>query len=135
MVSIFILAFSVCALVRFGISQWRAIWMTTASQPLSESLQIATGIEEAAVGGQDFRALVELSNKLCPDLKRASPWLREVSIYYRVVVGVEQVFRHKVPSLSVWASREMQYCARYVAVLLDQNLTVNLDRQLAARTN
>jgi hypothetical protein len=135
MVSFLILVFSVGALLKFGISQWRAIWMTTASQPLSESLQMAVGIDGAAIGGQDFGALVELSNKLCPELKVASPWLREVSIYYRMVLGLEQVFRHRIPRLSVLASREMQCCARYVAVLLDQHLAMNLDRQLAARAS
>jgi hypothetical protein len=29
----------------------------------------------------------------------------------------------------------MQICARYVAVVLDQNLAMNLDRRLAAQTN
>jgi hypothetical protein len=35
----------------------------------------------------------------------------------------------------VWAAREMQTCARYVAVVLDQNLAMNLDRRLAARAS
>ncbi len=54
MVSIFILVFAVIALVRFGISQWRAIWMSAANQPLSESLQLASGIDEASIGAGDF---------------------------------------------------------------------------------
>jgi hypothetical protein len=29
----------------------------------------------------------------------------------------------------------MQTCARYVAVVLDQNLAMNLDRRLAAQAN
>lgn len=135
MVSYFILVFSGIALVRFAVSQWRAIWITSASQPLSDSMQITTGIDGAAIGAQDFRSLMDLCDRLCPDLRRASPWLREVSIYYRVVLRLEQVFRHKVPRLSVWASREMQSCSRYVAVLLDQNLSMSLDRRLAAHTN
>jgi hypothetical protein len=29
----------------------------------------------------------------------------------------------------------MKICSRYVAVVLDQNLAMNLDRRLAARSN
>jgi hypothetical protein len=135
MVSIFILVFSVVALVRFAVSQWRAIWITSASQPLSDSMRITTGIDAEAIGARDFRSLLDLCDKLCPDLKKTSPWLREVSIYYRIVLRLEQIFQHKVPRVSMWASREMQSCSRYVAVLLDQNLSMSLDRRLAARTN
>jgi len=68
-------------------------------------------------------------------LKKSSPWLKEVSLYYRVIAKLEQISAAKLPSISIWASREMQTCARYVAVVLDQNLAMNLDRRLAARAN
>ena len=135
MVSLFILAFSAFALVKFAISQWRSIWISAASRPLSETLQLATGTDGNAIGARDFSTLLELCDKVCPELKKTSPWLREVSIYYRVVLGLEQVSQHKIPGVAEWASREMQSCSRYVAVLLDQYLCMNLDRQLAARTN
>jgi hypothetical protein len=41
----------------------------------------------------------------------------------------------KLPSIASWANMEMQTCSRYVAVALDQNLSMNLDRRLAARLN
>jgi len=72
---------------------------------------------------------------LSPELKHSSPWLNEVSIYYRAIAKVEQVSKAKIPSISEWAIREMQTCARYVAVVLDQNLAMSLDRRLAARAN
>src|SRR5258708_38124295 len=135
MVSIFILVFAVIALVRFGISQWRAIWMSAANQPLSESLQLASGIDEASIGAGDFGTLLHLCSELSPDLKKTSPWLREVSVYYRAVARLEQAFRAKFPSVSSWAKGEMQICSRYVAVLLHQSLSRSLDRQLATRPN
>jgi hypothetical protein len=135
MLSIFILVFSVSALVRLGISQWRAIWIATASQPLSDSLQLTAGIDGATIGAGDFKTLLQLCNKLSPDLKKTSPWLQEVSIYYRAVAKLEQIFKVKLPSISEWAKGEMQICSRYAAVVLDQNLSMNLDRQLAARGN
>ena len=135
MVPIFILAFACFALVKFGIAQWRAIWISSANQPISDSLQVETGIDGEAIGSRDFGSLLDLCDQLSPGLKKTSPWLREVSIYYHAVAKLDQAFRLKVPSISTWANREMQVCSRYVAVLLDQSLSMNLDRQLAGRTN
>jgi hypothetical protein len=135
MVSLFILVFACFALGRFAVSQWRAIWITTANQPLSDSLRMTAGIDGAKISAQDFGSLLTLCDNLSPDLKKKSPWLKEVSIYYRAVAKLEQAFRLKLPSLSTWASREMQTCSRYVAVVLDQSLSMSLDRRLAARVN
>ncbi len=135
MVSVFILVFAAFALVKFGISQWRAIWITTANQPLSDSLRVTAGIDGAAIGAGDFCTLVHLCNELSPDLKKKSPWLREVSVYYRAVEKLEHAFRVKLPAISGWAKGEMQICSRYVAVVLDQSLSMSLDRQFATRTN
>jgi len=133
MVSILILVFAAFALVKFGISQWRAIWITTANQPLSDSLQVTAGIDGAAIGAGDFGTLLHLCNELSPDLK--SPWLREVSVYYRLAEKLEHAFRVKLPAISAWAKGEMQICSRYVAVVLDQNLSMHMDRQFATRSN
>jgi hypothetical protein len=133
MLSLCILLFSGFALMRFAVSQWRAIWISSANQPVSDSLQLTAGIDAATVGAEDFGRLMNLCDQLSPELKKSSPWLSEVSVYYRAIARLEQVSRVKVPSISTWASREMQTCARYVAVVLDQNLAMSLDRRLAAR--
>ena len=135
MVSVFILVFAGFALVKFGISQWRAIWITTANQPLSDSLRVTAGIDGAAISAGDFCTLMNLCNELSPDLKKKSPWLKEVSVYYRAVEKLEHAFRVKLPAISAWAKCEMQICSRYVAVVLDQSLSMSLDRQFATRTN
>jgi hypothetical protein len=135
MLSLCILLFSGFALMRFAVSQWRAIWISSANQPLSDSLQLAAGIDATAIAAGDFSRLMNLCEQLSPDLKKSSPWLSEVSLYYRVVARLEQFSNSKIPSISSWASREMQTCARYVAVVLDQSLSMNLDRRLAARAN
>jgi len=135
MVSLFILVFAASALVRFGISQWRSIWISAANQPLSDSLQLAAGIDGATIGAGDFGTLLHLCNELSPELRKSSPWLKEVSVYYRAVTKLEQLFRVKLPSISSWAKGEMQICSRYAAVALDQSLSMNWDRQLAARAN
>jgi hypothetical protein len=135
MLSLFILLFSGFALIRFAVSQWRAIWISSANQPLSDSLQLTAGIDAATIGAGDFGRLMNLCDQLSPDLKKSSPWLSEVSTYYRVIARLQQLSKSSLPSIANWASREMQTCARYVAVVLDQNLAMNLDRRMAAQAN
>jgi hypothetical protein len=135
MLSLFILLFSGFALIRFAVSQWRAIWISAANQPLSDSLQLSAGIDAAAIGGEDFGRLMNLCDQLSPDLKKSSPWLSEVSTYYRAISRVQKFSKTMVPSLANWAAGEMQTCARYVAVVLDQKLAMNLDRRLATQAN
>jgi hypothetical protein len=135
MLSLFILVFSGFALIRFGVSQWRAIWISSAQQPVSDSLQLAAGIDPTNIAAGDFGRLMDLCDRLSPELKKSSPWLSELSVYYRAVAKLEQICNTKIPALAGWASREMETCSRYVAVVLDQNLAMSLDRQFAARTN
>jgi len=66
MVSLFILVFASMALGRFAVSQWRTIWITAANQPISDSLQVTTGIDGASIGAQDFGSLLDLCDNLSP---------------------------------------------------------------------
>jgi hypothetical protein len=130
-----ILAFAAFALVQFGVSQWRAIWISAAAQPLSDAWQMRVGMESNSVGAGDFAALVALCEQLSPGLKKASAWLSEVSLYYKVLAKLQKVVGMKLPSVSAWTLREMQTCSRYAAVVLDQGLSMNLDRSLTAHSN
>jgi hypothetical protein len=134
MSAVFILVFSTIALVRFAVSQWRAIWITAASQPLSDEFRLVTGINEATVGTQEFGALLVLCNRLCPGLQKATPWLREIAFYYRIVSKLERLFSLNLPSVANWAKGEMRICSRYAAVVLGQSLALQLDRQAAIRS-
>jgi hypothetical protein len=133
MTAAFILVFSVLALVQFAISQWRMIWLTTANQPLSDSLRITAGIDAESISAQDFGKLLGLCDEMSPLLKKGTPWLREVKSYYGLMAGLERACRSIQPALSAWATAEMKTCSRYVAVLLDQNLSLDLDRRAAVR--
>ncbi len=135
MVAVFILVFSVVALLKFAIWQWRAIWMSTASHPLSGSLQLTAGMDGATIGAQDFNTLMDLCDRLSPGLRKTSPWLKEVSLYYRMVAKLDHVLGRMLPSISTWAKGEMLTCSRYAAVVLDQNLSMNMDREFAARAS
>ena len=134
MTAAFILVFSILALVQFAISQWRMIWLTTANQPLSDSLRITTGIDAESISADDFGKLLGLCDEMSPLLKKGTPWLREVKSYYGLMAGLERVCRSIQPALSAWAAAEMKICSRYVAVLLDQNLSLDLDRRAAVRS-
>lgn len=134
MTAVFILVLSVAALVKFSISQWRLIWLTTANQPLSDSLRAATGIESDAIGPNDFRNLLGLCDQLSSDIKQGTPWLREVRGYYGLLAKIEKVCHSALPSLATWATGEMKTCSRFVAVVLDQNLALDIDRRAAARS-
>src|SRR6266849_8071952 len=96
MLPFFILAFSSVALVRFAVSQWRAIWITPANQAHSDSLQLTAGIDAAAIGAQDFGPLLNLCDRLSPYLRNTSPWLVEVSMYYLLVAVLDQTCRAKL---------------------------------------
>jgi hypothetical protein len=134
MMAVLILAVSVVALVKFAVSQWRMIWLTTANQPLSDSLRAATGIDAESIGANDFGTLLGLCDELSPGIKQGTPWLREVKGYYRVLAKVEKACRSIQPALASWAAREMKTCSRFVAVILDQNLSIDLDRRAAVRS-
>jgi len=101
MLSLFILLFSGFALIRFAVSQWRAIWISSASQPLSDSLQLTAGIDAAAIGANDFGRLMNLCDQLSPDLKKSSPWLSEVSTYYRAIARVQRLSSPASPVLRI----------------------------------
>jgi hypothetical protein len=134
MTAVIILSFSVLALAQFAISQWRMIWLSTANQPLSDSLRAATGIDAEAIGPNDFGKLLGLCDEMAPLLKKGTPWLPEVKGYYHVMAKLQKAFQSMQPALSAWASKEMKTCSRYVAVLLDQNLSLDLDHRAAVRS-
>ena len=132
MFSIFILVAASCALVRFALLQWRAIWISASGQPLSDSLHAATGIDPRSVGSGDFAALVEHCQRLYPKQTGRSGWLREVTGYYRLLKAADRLFRKALPQASQWSRKEMERCSRYVAVILDHQLVLEFDHQAFA---
>jgi len=134
MIAAFILAFSVLALLQFAISQWRLIWLTTASLPISQNLRATAGIDERAIQPGDFGRLLRLCDELSPKIRKTTPWLREMRCYYCLLSKMQAACASLFPGLAAWASGERATCSRYVAVVLDQNLALDLDRHAAARS-
>jgi hypothetical protein len=122
MIAVFILALSMLALAEFAISQWRSMWILVSAQPLSSSLQAATGISAESITADHFSLLAQTTEQLCPSREEGNLWLREVGVYYRIVRFLDK----HVPSLSSWSKDELLACSRYAAVVLDQRLNANL---------
>jgi hypothetical protein len=126
MIPAFIFVFSVGALLQFGISQWRAMWLTVAARPLSDCLQAATGLDSNALRPEDFYLITKTSHYVSAAPRERNVWLREVGVYFRVVSTVEKLVGKHVPGVSEWAQCELLSCARYAAAVLDQRLNANL---------
>jgi hypothetical protein len=126
MMAAIILVFSTVALIQFGISQWRDMWLTVAARPLSECLQAATGLDAGALRPEDFYLITKTSHYVSPAPREHNVWLREVGIYYKVVSAVKNVIGSHVPGVAEWAQSELLSCARYAAAVLDQRLNANL---------
>jgi hypothetical protein len=118
-----IFVFSMAALIRFGVAQWRSIWRSIAAQPLSRSFETASGIAADAIGPDDF----ELFKAMCTTSSRlprqSQVWLKEVAIYYRSLRVLRELCSKMSPSMAKWAEKELTVCSRYAGAVLDH--TVN----------
>ncbi len=126
MIAAFILVFSTVALVRFGICQWRAMWLTVAARPLSECLQAATGLDGKTLRPEDFYLITKTSHYVSPAPHERNVWLREVGLYFRVVSAIKQLAGSHIPGVAQWSQSELVACAKYAAAVLDQRLNANL---------
>jgi len=126
MIAAFILVFSTAALVRFGICQWRAVWLTIAARPLSECLQAATGLDGTSLRAEDFYLITRTSHYVSPAPHERNVWLREVGVYFRVVRAIEKLAGSHIPGIAQWTQSELISCAKYAAAVLDQRLNANL---------
>ena len=126
MIPVLILLLSVAALVQFGISQWRAMWLTVAARPLSDCLQAATGLDGNALRPEDFHLITKTTRYVSPAPRERNAWLREVGVYFRIVSSIEKLAGGQIPAVSEWAQAELLCCAKYAAAVLDQRLNANL---------
>ncbi len=126
MIAAFIVVLSVAALIQFAVSQWRAMWITIAEQPLSEFFTATTGIARAEVRAEHFDFLTRTSEQLGTPATQQNLWLKEVGIYYRAVRVVGQFCERQFPTLAAWAEHELIACSRYAAATLDQRLSSHL---------
>jgi hypothetical protein len=126
MIPICILLLSVAAMIQFGISQWRAVWLTVAARPLSDCLQAATGLDTKAIRPEDFYLITKTSHYVSPAPRERNVWLREVGVYFHIVSTVEKLVGSRIPAVGQWTRSELLFCAKYAAAVLDQRLNANL---------
>ena len=126
MIAALILVFSVTALLQFALSQWRAMWITIAEQPLSDIFTASTGIAGDEIRADHFDFLTQTSEQLGASPKQRNLWLKEVQIYYRAIRTLNQIFEKHLPFFSAWANRELVACSRYAAAIVDQRMSSNL---------
>lgn len=112
----------------FGITYWRSMIAGMASEPLSDRFAAFSGLDKTHVAAKDFTALLSL-HRLTPDLKKHPGSLVGLRAYYRAASALT-----KLPALNRWAQDEMGKCARYVAVLVDQRLSNNLEAAAEMRS-
>lgn len=120
MISILMLIASVVAMTQFGVSYWRSLIAGMAAKPLSDAFVAASGLETASPSADDFGALLTL-HKLTPSLESRPSNLRALQVYYSAVKALKSM-----PALNRWAQSELNTCAKYLAVVVDQRLSQNL---------
>lgn len=126
MMAALIFVMSIAALAQFAISQWRSIWVTIAAQPLSDSLENATGIENNAIGAQHFDLLISASKQLEKSPREGNLWLKEVGVYYRGLRACRKLSAKAMPTIASWADGELVQCAKFAAAILDRRLNDSL---------
>jgi hypothetical protein len=126
MIAAFIVVLSVAALIQFAHSQWRAMWITIAEQPLSEFFTATTGIAGDQIRADHFDFLTRTSEQLGASARQRNLWLKEVGIYYRTIRVLNQLCEKRLPILGAWADHELVACSRYAAASLDQRLSSHL---------
>jgi hypothetical protein len=117
MVSVFILGFSLVALIRFGVLYCRGILLRAAELPVSEEVRTAAQLSGEEITGRDFAALAGVLS-MTPG---GSGGVSLVKAYFRVVKVVGAIGRTQA-ACAAWAEREMAICARYVGTQIDGRL-------------
>lgn len=125
MVAALIFVFSVAALVRFGLAQWRSMWQTVACQPLSPSLRAVTGVAGDSIGPQDFDIFAKFFSESDQSAGEHNTWLNEIRLYYRCLQILRNVSAKTLPSVQKWTDSELVLCSRYAGAILDRRLNTN----------
>jgi hypothetical protein len=127
MMSALILAASAVALAQFGVNYWRSLIAGLAAQPLSERFFAAAGLDHTTPAAEDFAKLLGVL-RLTPAMDNPSH-LRAVRVYFSIVNALQVM-----PALRSWATAEMGTCSQYLAVVVDQRLSHNLECAAKARS-
>jgi hypothetical protein len=131
MFALMLFAISIVALTQFGLYYWRAVLASAASQPVSDGILKAAGVENGRVTGSDFQTLVGLHD-LTPVLHQSATGLGLVRLYYRLVDSLSALAG--MTAIAAWREKELAVCARYVAVQIDRRLQANMEMAAVLRS-
>ena len=115
-------------LAQLELQYWRAKIAEIATRPISDRVRAAAGISGQVVGAQDFRSILSL-HEHAPGLHGPGGNFRAVRSYHKIVEKLARLLQ----ASANWANAEMTICSKYVAVVVDQHLELNITR--AAQTD
>jgi hypothetical protein len=128
-----LLTISLVALAQFALYYWRALLTNVASQPISRDVLEAVHVVESDLRGSDFERLAGLLT-LTPELQGDRGGLGLVSVYYKIMGKVAELFAGIAPVLASWGEQERVLCARYAAVQIGRRLEANLSQAASIRS-
>jgi hypothetical protein len=100
---------------------WRTKIAKISTHPISDRVRAAAGISSEVVSAHDLRSILGL-HEHAPGLHGPGGNFRVLSSYYKVVEKLGRL----IPASAEWANAEMSICAKYAAVIVDQNLERNI---------
>jgi hypothetical protein len=118
MIAALIFVISMAALIQFGLYAWRAAFLSIAAKPVSDDIRAALGVCSEDTESADYETATEWL-KLSPNLSGSDRQTWQVRAYFAAVRAIGSVTN------SGWAQREMEACARYIAVVADERLQRN----------
>jgi hypothetical protein len=118
LISIFILVFSLAALIQFAAFTWHAAFLSLATAEMPQNRVKCIELNDF----QDATAY----ERLCPELGEGGGGnLRAVSLYHGFLQFLTSIGDAILPPAAGWAQREMALCTRYAAVALAQRMERN----------
>ena len=128
-----LLTVSVAALAQFAVYYWRSVMGGVASQPISDNVLAAAGLNGRPLCAGDFSTFADL-HEITPTLQERVRGFGVASFYYRLTGALGRLTRPLVPAVAKWSESEQATCSRYAAVLLDRRMKSNLACSAALRS-
>ncbi len=130
MIAALIFGTSFVGLLEFFVIYCRSLIAASRGHELSEQAREICGIGARALGGEQFRRLVQLIG-LCPAPGGDGFDVRAVAAYFSMLGLARTLLSWAVPSTSPWIESERGGCACVAAVVLDRRIAFS--RTMMAR--
>jgi hypothetical protein len=130
MIATLIAGASVVALFPLFVSYCENALAAAKKVGVSERVSALADARGRSLSAEDFGRILELV-RLCPEYDPDHYNLRAVTIYYRLIEGMNRVFGRMSPGFAAWSERERGNCAHFAAVVLDR--CISSSRNLIAQ--